>query len=130
MITSRVNQYILMKDITEREDLILMVDSFYAKVTKDELLAPVFSHLDWPHHLPIMYNFWTSMLLGDASYQGNPFQKHIHLAINTSHFDRWLQLFTQTVDEHFAGAKADEVKSRAASIAGLFQHRLGLLTDR
>ena len=130
MITTHSSQSILMKDITERADVILMVDFFYAKVTKDELLAPLFRDLDWPHHLPTMYNFWTSMLLGDASYQGNPFQKHIHLAINTSHFDRWLQLFTQTVDEHFAGAKADEVKSRAASIAGLFQHRLGLSINR
>ncbi|MEK6782393.1 MAG: group III truncated hemoglobin [Bacteroidota bacterium] len=117
-----------MKDIGDRKDIILLVDSFYVKVKIDNLLGPVFKHVDWPNHLPIMYNFWSSMLLGDLSYQGNPFQKHVQLAINTSHFNKWLELFTQTVDEHFEGFKADEVKSRAQTIAGVFQHKMGLLT--
>jgi hemoglobin len=63
-------------------------------------------------------------LLGDQSYQGNPFQRHIHLAISTTHFNRWLELFTETVDENFSGFKADEVKSRAQSIAGIWQFKL------
>jgi hemoglobin len=117
------------KDIESRTDIELLVDRFYNKVNQDILLAPVFSHVNWPHHLPIMYNFWSSMLLGDQSYQGNPFQKHIHLAIDSSHFNQWLALFTETVDENFAGFKADEVKSRAQSIAGVFQHKMGLLTS-
>lgn len=116
-----------MKDITDREDIVLLVDSFYEKVKADELLAPKFQHLDWPKHLPTMHNFWSSMLLGDQSYQGNPFQKHIAFSINSDHFDRWLKLFTQTVDEHFAGTKAEETKSRAQSIAGVWQHKMGLL---
>jgi hemoglobin len=114
-------------DITSREDIKLLVDSFYDKVKVDGLIGPVFSHVDWPHHLPIMYNFWSSMLLGDQSYRGNPFQKHLPLPIQPRHFERWLQLFRQTVDEHFAGDKASEVKSRAESIAGIFQSRMGLL---
>lgn len=116
-----------MKDISTREDIVLLVDSFYKKVKADELLAPKFQHLDWPKHLPIMYNFWSSMLLGEQSYQGNPFQKHPPLSINASHFERWLKLFTQTVDENFSGSKADETKSRAQSIAGVWQHKMGLM---
>ena len=117
-----------MKDITSREDIILLVNSFYEKVNQDDLLKPIFSHVDWPAHLPTMYNFWSSMVLGDQSYQGNPFQKHVHLAIDSSHFNRWLELFTQTVNENFAGFKAEEVKSRAQNIAGVFQHKMGLLS--
>jgi hemoglobin len=116
-----------MKDISNREDIIILVDSFYAKVKNDKMLAPKFAHLDWPKHLPIMYNFWSSMLLGDQSYQGNPFQKHISLSIDFNHFGQWLKLFTDTVDELFTGEKADEVKSRAQSIAGVWQHKLGLI---
>ena len=116
-----------MKDITSREDIILLVNSFYDKVNQDDLLKPIFGHVDWPAHLPIMYNFWSSMLLGDQSYQGNPFQKHVHLAIDSSHFNRWLELFTQTVNENFAGFKAEEVKNRAQNIAGVFQHKMGLM---
>ena len=115
-----------MTDITSRDDIILLVNSFYDKVNEDNLLKDIFGHVNWPTHLPIMYNFWSSMLLGDQSYQGNPFQKHIQLAINATHFTRWFELFTKTVDEHFVGSKADEAKSRAQSIAGVWQHKLGL----
>lgn len=114
-------------DIVSRKDLMLLVDSFYNKVNRDELLAPVFSHVNWPKHLPIMYDFWCSMLLGEQSYRGNPFQKHLHLPIDASHFRQWLNLFVATVDEHFEGEKADEIKLRAHSIAGIFQHKMGLI---
>ena len=118
-----------MTDIETREDVKLMVDMFYEQVKKDSLLSPVFSHVDWEHHLPIMYNFWSSMLFGDLSYQGNPFQKHVALPIQAAHFNRWLTLFMETVDQHFSGSNAEEIKQRAQSIAGIFQHKLGLLKE-
>jgi hemoglobin len=114
-------------DILTREDLINLVDSFYEKVISDSLLGPVFSHVDWPKHLPTMYNFWCTMLLGEATYKGNPLQHHLLLAIQKEHFAQWLKLFEATVDEHFAGEKADETKMRAQSIAGVFQYRMGLI---
>jgi hemoglobin len=115
-----------MKDILLKEDIVTLVDRFYDKIKQDSLLAPVFAHLDWPMHLPIMYNFWSSMLLGDQSYLGNPFQKHIGLPIKAIHFEQWIKLFTETMDENFVGTKAEEAKQRAVSIAGVFQHKLGL----
>src|SRR6187431_1169039 len=99
-----------MKEIVVREDIILLVDNFYGKVNKDGLLGPLFAHVNWPSHLPIMYNFWSSMLLGEQSYQGNPFQKNMSLPLEGQHFDRWLELFFETVDETFIGEKALEVK--------------------
>ena len=113
-------------DITSRDDIRLLVDRFYEKVQRDELIGPLFSHVNWPHHLPIMYDFWSSMLLGDQSYRGNPFQKHLPLPLKSTHFDRWLQLFRETVGDNFAGEKAEEVVARAESIAGIFQLRMGL----
>lgn len=118
-----------LKDISNRDDVVRLVDGFYEKVRADALLAPVFSHLDWEMHMPTMYNFWSSMLLGDMSYQGSPFARHTQLNIDRTHFERWLALFHQTVDELFAGATAQEAKDRARSIAGIFQHKLGLLRD-
>jgi hemoglobin len=114
------------KDIENREDVVRLVDRFYDRVRRDPLLSPVFSLVDWPAHLPVMYSFWASMLLGDGSYQGNPFQKHVHLAIREQHFDRWLELFTATLHAEFDGPCADEALDRAQSIASLFRHRLGL----
>jgi hemoglobin len=114
-----------MSDIETRDNIETLVNRFYDKVNQDPLLAPVFGHVDWPNHLPIMYNFWSSMLLGELSYQGNPFQKHIGLPIQAEHFERWLQLFTETIDENFSGLKADETKSRAQSIAGVWKFKMG-----
>ncbi|MDZ7646298.1 MAG: group III truncated hemoglobin [Cytophagales bacterium] len=65
--------------LENRAEIEILVNRFYDKVKADTLLAPVFAHVDWPHHLPIMYNFWSSMMLGEQSYQGNPFQKHVAL---------------------------------------------------
>jgi hemoglobin len=113
-------------DIGNRQDIQTLVDRFYERVQADTLLAPLFSHLDWSKHLPVMYNFWSSLMLGDQSYKGNPFQKHINLPIDEEHFTRWLKLFTEVVDENFKGEKADEVKSRARDIAQLFQHKINL----
>ena len=115
------------KDITTREDISKLIDAFYIRVRQDELLAPVFSHVDWEHHTPIIIDFWCMILLGDPGYRGNPFQKHIQLPIERRHFERWLLHFAQTVDDHFSGDKATEAKERARSIAGMFQHKLGLI---
>ncbi|MCK6617777.1 MAG: group III truncated hemoglobin [Cyclobacteriaceae bacterium] len=114
-------------DINTRADVILLVDNFYAKVRTDTLLAPVFSHVNWPQHLPVMYDFWSSVLFGDMTYSGNPLAKHLPLKIGTEHFTRWLELFTKTVDEHFQGFNANEAKTRANLVAQLFQYKMGLL---
>lgn len=113
-------------DIVTRQDIEKLVNRFYDKVREDSLLGPVFAHLDWPKHLPVMYQFWSSMILGEQSYRGNPFQKHVDLPIKAQHFSQWLALFTATVDEIFVGEKADEIKQRAQNIAALFQHRMNL----
>lgn len=114
-------------DILTRKDVTLLVDSFYEKVMADSLLSPVFSHVNWPKHLPVMYDFWCSMLLDEVSYKGNPLQSHLHLPIEKVHFTQWLKLFQETVDENFSGDKAEETKMRAQAIAGVFQHKLGLM---
>jgi hemoglobin len=119
-------------DLSSAKDVRLLVDSFYDQVSQDELLAPVFNDIakvDWAAHLPVMYRFWESMLFGAGNYQGAPFPKHAILPVNKEHFARWLALFVETVDAHFAGPKAAEAKGRAASIADTFAQRMGLLKD-
>ena len=118
-----------MTDILTRTEIEILVNRFYDRVKKDELLAPVFAHVDWPHHLPVMYNFWSSMLLGDRTYFGNPLQKHLALEINSEHFERWLFLFKATINEHFKGEKAEETKIRAESIAAVFRFKMGLMNN-
>lgn len=119
-------------DINSTQDVRTLVDSFYDKVSRDDLLAPVFkdfAHVDWATHLPIMYRFWESMLFGAGTYEGAPFPKHAVLQVGKEHFARWLKLFVETVNALFTGPKAEEAKGRAASIADTFAQRMGLLKD-
>jgi hemoglobin len=115
-----------LKDIENRADVVLMVDTFYAQVRQDALLKPIFEAAihDWAAHLPTMYDFWESMLFGAGTYKGNPFDKHIPLPIDESHFERWVEIFIQNIDNQFVGEKANETKQRATSIAHLFAFKL------
>jgi hemoglobin len=114
-------------DINSRQDIEIFIRRFYEKVLRDDLLAPVFQHVDWPHHTPIIIDFWESVLLGGQSYRGNPFQKHIGLPIKPEHFAQWLKHFNSALDENFSGYNVNQAKERAQSISGIFQHKLGLI---
>lgn len=119
------------QDITTREDIVLMVDSFYAKVREDVLLGPIFEKViedRWPQHLEKMYAFWESILLGGHSYQGRPFPPHAKMPIDATHFARWLSLFKTNLSQ-FEGPKADEASTRAGMMASLFLHKLEHLRD-
>jgi hemoglobin len=115
------------KEIQKSGDIKMLVDAFYAKVRQDELLFPVFNEIikdNWPQHLEKMYKFWESLLLEKVTYHGNPFSHHVNLPIGETHFERWLELFKQTIDELFVGERAEEAKMRADKIAVIFQSKL------
>jgi hemoglobin len=118
------------RDIENEDDIKVLVDTFYDHVNEDDLLGPVFNDfakIDWDHHLPVMYNFWSTVLFGSMTYKGQPFPKHMRLPIAKEHFARWIELFVKTVDKLYEGAKAEEIKQKALSIAQVFQMRLGLI---
>lgn len=119
------------QDIESRADIELMVNTFYHKVRNNSILKPIFDDIaktEWDTHLPKMYAFWSSLLLGEHSYTGNPMQKHIELskitAMTNTEFSEWLRLFHETVDELFEGIKAEEAKTRAFNIAKLMLYRI------
>lgn len=102
-----------MKQIEKRDDIQFLVESFYDKVVKDDVLSPFFTHLDFDKHLPKMVDFWEFVLLDKAGYTTDVIKKHSHMRLNQEHFDRWLALFNETVDALFIGDKADLAKQRA-----------------
>jgi len=119
-----------MPDITTEADIKLLVDRFYARVQADPLLAAVFidfAHVDFSHHLPQLYDYWSGILLGTSRYRGFPMRKHFPLPIGLAHFERWLALFHGTVDAHFAGPTAALAKQQALHVGRGFATRLGLL---
>ena len=114
-------------DIETIEDIRLLVDTFYDKVRNDAFLAPVFNAKiedRWPEHLEKMYTFWQTVLLGEHTYFGSPFPPHAKLPVDHTHFEQWLQLFTQTIGELFYGEKAAEALWRAHKMAQMFQLKI------
>ncbi|PVW15837.1 group III truncated hemoglobin [Marixanthomonas spongiae] len=114
-------------EILNLNDIKTLVDTFYGKVREDRLLAPVFNKViqdRWPEHLEKMYTFWQTVLLGEHTYYGSPFPPHAKLPVTKTHFDRWLQLFYETVHENFEGEKAEEAKWRASKMAEMFQLKI------
>ena len=111
-------------DILNEADVEVLVNAFYTKVRQDELLFPVFDPVvkdNWEHHLKRMTDFWSTLLLYTRKFTDDPLTKHLPLPINKEHFDRWLQLFNETIDELFKGQIAENAKKRANSIARIMK---------
>jgi hemoglobin len=119
-------------DIATRDDIRRLVVEFYTRAFQDELLRFVFvdvAQMDLDEHLPVMCDFWGTVLLGERSYRGGAFQPHARLheqvPLTEEHFQRWLAIWTRTVDDLFDGEVAIAAKLRAASVADAFLRRLG-----
>jgi hemoglobin len=119
------------KDIENRNDIQLLVNSFYDKVKADPEIGFIFTDImkvNWEKHLPIMYDFWENTLFYTGGYNGNPMEIHQRInhliPLNTEHFQRWVYLFTLTADELFSGDKAVLAKQRAMSIAAIMQIKI------
>lgn len=120
-----------MQDILGREDIILVIDTFYEKVRADASIGFIFNDIakvDWTHHMPIMYDFWESTVFGTGIYTRNAMTPHFALQekviFTAAHFKQWVHLFTTTVDELFNGENANLMKTRAVGIAGLMENKL------
>src|SRR5687767_4211861 len=102
-----------MKDIETRADIDRLMTKFYEKAFADSLIGFIFTdvaRLDLDEHLPIIGDFWESLLLEKNVYQirgRNPLPIHARLndqiPLTSEHFRRWLEIFRATIDELFAG---------------------------
>jgi hemoglobin len=112
------------KDIANRDDLLVLVTAFYKKLLADDSINYLFTDvakINLDHHLPVLVDFWDSLLFQSNTYQKNAMQPHLILhqqsPLQKHHFDIWLRYFKETVDELFEGEKAFLAKERATSIA-------------
>ncbi len=118
--------------ILHLQDVKQLVDTFYEKVQRDEMLGPIFNAViqdRWPEHLDKMYRFWQTILLEEHTYYGSPFPPHAKLPIEKKHFERWLTLFYDNIDQQFEGEKADEAKWRATKMAEMFEVKINFLRN-
>src|SRR5574339_1240657 len=108
------------KDISNRQDILLLVTRFYEKLLADSSISYLFTdvaRIDLPHHLKTLIDFWDNILFQNDVYRKNAMEPHLILhrksPLNKQHFETWLKYFTETVDELFEGEKAFGAKERA-----------------
>ena len=126
-----------MTDILNRDDIFSVVQAFYNKALKDEIIGIYFNEiapLNLETHIPKIVSFWEVMLFGTGDYRGNPMREHFPLnsalPMKKEHFDRWLTLWVETIDNLFHGKNADIAKTRANHIANLMAFKMEEATKR
>ena len=106
--------------ITE-ERLGELVELFYGRVRKDDLIGPVFNRAihDWPEHLERLQAFWSSVMLTSGRYKGRPLPAHVKHgdSIRQASFDRWLELWREATEEVLPPAAAAAIQEKAGRIA-------------
>ncbi|WMX12109.1 MULTISPECIES: group III truncated hemoglobin [unclassified Aureispira] len=119
------------KDIQTRADVEHLIRTFYEKVLVDKTIAFIFidvAQIDLDKHFPHLFDFWENILLTPNGYKRNVLKVHLDLnqkvPLRQEHFERWLELFTNTVDELFEGTVANNAKNKALSIATVMQTKL------
>lgn len=120
-----------MRDIQGADDIVALLRDFYGRCFKDDLLGPVFvdvAHLDLEAHLPIMTDFWMTVLFRTATYKRNLLKVHTDLhervPLTPELLDRWLALWTQTSRELFAGEVTEMAITQAQRITWSLARRL------
>ncbi|MBK8466224.1 MAG: group III truncated hemoglobin [Chloracidobacterium sp.] len=126
-------------DIENRGDIDLLMLNFYERALTDDIIGYIFTdvaQLDLKSHLPIIGDFWETMLFRAGAYAArgrNPMEVHrqLHLksALKPIHFSRWLEMFVSCVDDEFVGPRAEFIKMRANAIANRFQENLGSIAN-
>jgi len=127
----------LRKEIETRNDIVVLVERFYEKVKGDDVIGDIFNNellFRWDTHIPIMIDFWGSVLLGSATYRGNTMSVHIELnkkyPLKPEHFARWQKLFFETLDEYFTGPKVEEAKNKVKLMEALMQAKIARSNNR
>jgi hemoglobin len=107
------------------------VRAFYGRALEDPIIGFIFvdvAKLDLERHVPRITSFWETILLGVQSYGGGAFRPHAELNakvnLRRAHFEQWLSLWSSTVDELFAGDRAELAKAHAVRVGSAFHQRL------
>lgn len=115
------------RDLETRDDIDALMINFYENAMADGVIGYLFTdlaHLDLAHHLPVIGDFWETVLFSTGAYRKhgrNPLVIHAALheksPLLPEHFQRWLELFGECVDKLFAGPRAEFAKLRARGVS-------------
>ncbi|MBO0881731.1 MAG: group III truncated hemoglobin [Mycobacterium sp.] len=119
-------------DLVNRNDIEALLRRFYGRVLVDDVLAELFTVVrdvaGLDSHIPVMADFWETVLLRAGLYRGSALNAHrgVHhrTPLSGRHFVRWLTTWNNTVDEMYRGSVAEHAKVQAARIAWAMHRRL------
>ncbi|MBV1921743.1 MAG: group III truncated hemoglobin [Pseudomonadales bacterium] len=129
---SRINTlHDLTLDLDTPQNIDFFVASFYEKLLKDDIMAPIFlrdANIDVSAHLPIISLYWQKMLWGDRQYDTNMMKKHravnVKKRFKTIHYQRWIGYFEQTAKESFAGRYTEKALRIANAVIHNMESRM------
>lgn len=120
-----------MTDIQTREDLHLLMSEFYKKLLSNDKISFIFTDvakIDLAPHLLDLVDFWEQILFDTGSYRKNVLQIHQDvnqkIKLSSAHFAIWFQYLNATIDENFEGQIAENIKTRALSIATVMKIKM------
>jgi hemoglobin len=119
------------RDLDDVDEIFEMVTRQYADVGQDELLKPYFDFgpgfIDWQAHILTVTDYWSHVLLYAPGYDVDAIEQHRPLhdraPFTPELFDRWLQIFHDTVDGGWSGPNASIAKKRATGMAWAMAQR-------
>jgi hemoglobin len=119
-------------DLANRNDIEALLRRFYGRVLVDDVLAEPFTEVrevtGLDSHIPVMADFWETVLFRAGLYRGSALNAHRDVHHRTPlfvrHFVRWLTTWNNIVDEMYCGPVAEHAKVQAARIAWAMHRRL------
>jgi len=119
------------KDISNRQDIDVFINHFYEKVVQDDTIGKIFTEvveMNWETHIPLIVDFWETILLDNPVYKNNAMEVHYHVnklfPLEEKHFKAWLHLFNTTLDKYYAGPVTELARKRAAGIAAVMEFKM------
>lgn len=105
------------------QQLAELVRVFYARARAHAELGPIFAaHVaDWDHHLRLVQDFWSHVLLDTDRYRGTPYRAHLGLPIRREHIGQWLALFETAAAETLPAPFAARAIAHATMVADSFR---------
>lgn len=120
-----------MTDISSRADIDRFIRLFYERVMTDPTIGRIFTDIvpiNWEIHIPLIVDFWETILLDNPVYRKNAMQVHFEInkivPLRRPHFEAWIKIFNHTIDELFRGPVTELGKKRAASIAAMMELKM------
>lgn len=118
-------------DIRNKADIQSLVDTFHRRLRQDpefDLLFEHFAQKNETEHLEAMTAFWESALFQAGVYKANTLDIHLDIhfqyRLKAAHFNHWLVVFQETLEDLFDGPNARQALEKAISMASVIKMKI------